>query len=168
MTCTIAYKVCGTFNKSVLGVESAKTVIDHFDGEYAFLRMKAPAKIIMGNYCYRNLAAAYYALCVPEDQRKQFEYLDAKRARKLYKNLPHDDRIEDHLYEAVKSKYEQHPNERQRLLGTAPLEIIYDTSGSHDHVLGRCRCRDCRGKEYQNLYGKVLMRVRDELQRGIK
>ena len=44
-----------------------------------------------------------------------------------------------------------------------PLEIIYDTSGGHDNVLGRCGCKDCQGKKYENLYGKVLMRVREEL-----
>ena len=43
------------------------------------------------------------------------------------------------------------------------LEIIYDTSGSHENVPGCCRCKDSREKEHQNLYGKVLLQVRDEL-----
>ena len=156
-------EICGRYNKSVLGIKDEKTVIDQFVDEYAFLTMKAPAQISIGDYCYQNLASAFYALGTPEEFRSQFEYLDAKKARKLFKSLPHDDRTEEHLYEAVKARYEQHPRERQKLLDTAPLEIIYDTSGSHDNVLGRCRCKDCQGKEYQNLYGKALMRVRDEL-----
>ncbi len=157
--------ICGRFNKSVLGVEDEKTIIDQFDREYAFLTMKAPAQIRIGDYCYQNLASALYALGTSEEHRSQFEYLDAKRARKLFKSLPHDERTEMHLYEAVKARFEQHPRERQKLLDTSPLEIIYDTSGSHDNVLGRCRCKDCQGKEYQNLYGKALMQVRDELQK---
>lgn len=155
--------VCRRFNRVVLGVEDQKTVIDHFEGGYAFLSMKAPAQIRINDFCYQNQAAAFYALCVPEEYRSQFGNLDAKRARKLFKNLPHDDHMEEHLYDSVKVRFEQDEKMRQKLLDTRPLEIIYDTSGSHDNVLGRCRCKDCQGKDYQNLYGKVLMRVRDEL-----
>lgn len=65
----------------------------------------------------------------------------------------------------VKAKYDQHSNEREKLIHTGDKVIIYDTSGSHDNVLGRCRCKECQGKEYLNLYGKVLMRVRAELKK---
>ena len=158
-------EICRRFNRSVLGVKDEKTVIDHFEGEYAYLAMKAPAQIRIGDYCYQNLASAFYALETSEEFRSQYECLDAKKARKLFKSLPHDEKTEEHLYEAVKARYEQHPGELQKLQDTAPLEIIYDTSGSHDNILGRCRCKDCQGKEYQNLYGKTLMRVREELRK---
>ena len=86
----------------------------------------------------------------------------------MFKQLPHleDDPelIAERLYCVVKARYDQHPEEQKKLLNTDSMEIIYDTSGSHDNVLGRCRCEDCQGKEYQNLYGLALMRVRAELQ----
>ena len=156
--------VCGRFNKKILGVEKDVDVIDQFNGKYAFLSMKTPVQIRMNGYCYQNLAAAFYAQSCPENLRGQFEYVDAKRARKLYNKQPHGERTEEQLYEAVKAMYEQNPKERKKLLDTAPLEIIYDTTGSHDNVFGRCRCKDCLDKEYRNLYGKVLMQVRGELQ----
>ena len=156
--------VCGRFNKKILGVEKDVDVIDQFNGKYAFLSMKTPVQIRMNGYCYQNLAAAFYAQSCPENLRGQFEYVDAKRARKLYNKQPHGERTEEQLYEAVKAMYEQNPKERKKLLDTAPLEIIYDTTGSHDNVFGRCRCKDCHGKEYRNLYGKVLMQIRGELQ----
>lgn len=156
--------ICSRFNRMVLGVENDVSVIDQFKGKYAFLRMKTPVQIRMNGRCYQNLAAAFYAQSTPESLRDQFEYLDAKRAWKLYKKLPHNELTENQLYEAVKALYEQNPKEREKLLDTAPLEIIYDTTSSHDNVFGRCRCKDCLGKEYQNLYGKILMQVRDELQ----
>ena len=155
-------EICGKFNKKILGIKDEITVIDRFDGEFAFLSMKVPSRIKIQNYTFQNLTAAFYAQCVQEEYRQQFEYLDAKKARKLFRDLPHDDRLEEHLYESVRAKYEQQPEERKKLLDTAPLDIIYDTSGGHDNVLGKCSCKECRGKEYQNLYGKVLMRVRDE------
>jgi len=65
-----------------------------------------------------------------------------------------------HLYDALKTRFDRHPKKWQLLQNTAPLDIIYDMSGCHDSVLGRCK--DCQGKEHQNLYGKVLIRVRDE------
>ena len=94
----------------------------------------------------------------------RLHYVDAKRARKLYNKQPHGERTEEQLYEAVKAMYEQNPKERKKLLDTAPLEIIYDTTGGHDNVFGRCRCKDCLDKEYLNLYGKVLMQIRGEIE----
>lgn len=92
----------------------------------------------------------------------------ARKARKLWKELPHSEggeaEIEARLYWVVKARFVQHPAEREELLGTGAAEIIYDTTGSHDNTLGHCRCADCQGKEYRNLYGKALMRVGQELQ----
>ena len=158
--------ICEKFNQKVLGIAGEKTVIDAFAGEYAFLSMKTPSEVRIGTRNYPNTAVASYALCVQEADRAQFETLDIKRARKLYASLPHDERGEEQLYTAVKARFDQHPEERRKLAETAPLEIIYDTSGSHDNVLGRCRCQACQGKDYLNLYGKALMRVRDEITSG--
>ena len=72
-------------------------------------------------------------------------------------------KIEERLYHVVRARFGQNSSEREKLLGTGAAEIIYDTTGSHDNTLGRCRCADCQGKEYRNLYGKALMRVRAEL-----
>lgn len=41
--------------------------------------------------------------------------------------------------------------------------IIYDTTGNYDNELGRCLCKACGDKEYRNVYGKVLIHVREEL-----
>lgn len=156
-------EVCARFNKKILGIESSKTVIDRFEGAYAFLSMKAPSEITIGNHTYQNLASAFYALGVAEELRCRFENITAKKARKVYKDLQHDDRIEARLYTAVKAKSEQDPVWRQKLLNTASLRIVYDTTGGHDNVLGRCRCAECSKKDYWNLYGNVLMCVREEL-----
>ena len=158
--------ICRRFTKSLFGITEAKTVIDRFDGEYGFLAMKAPAEIIVDGYVYSNVASAFYALGVPEEYRGQFSWTNARQARKLYKELPHfteEFALENRLYRAAKAKFEQNKKLKEKLLQTGELNIIYDTTGSHDNVLGRCQCKDCQKNEYQNLYGKILMRVREEL-----
>ena len=158
-------KIADKFTRKLFGAPQ-KTLIDQFDGKFSFLAMKAPMKITIDSICYENVGAAYYALNVPEEYRNQFTQLGARRARKLFKQLPHlsisSDLVSERLYRAVKTKYEQHPGQREKLLNTGDKEIIYDTSGSHDNILGHCRCKECKSKGYQNLYGKALMRVRDE------
>ena len=147
-------------------VES-KAVIDRFEGEYAFLSMKAPARIELDGFVYPDTGSAYYALSVPEAYRAQFEALTARKARKLWKELPHlesgETKIEERLYRVVKARFGQDSAARGKLLGTGAAEILYDTTGSHDNALGRCRCADCQGKECRNLYGQALMCVRGEL-----
>ncbi len=160
-------EIAEKFTCALFGVTD-KTVIEQFDGAYAFMDMKAPTIVSLDGVGYEDVGAAYYALSVPAVYRSQFVQLGARRARKLFKQMPHleDDPelIAERLYCVVKAKYDQHPEEQKKLLNTDSMEIIYDTSGSHDNVLGRCRCKDCQGKEYQNLYGLALMRVRAELQ----
>ena len=159
-------EIAEKFTRMLFGTTD-KTLIDKFDDPYAFMAMKAPAAVTLDDVYYEDVGAAYFALSVPEEYRNQFSQLGARRARKLFKQLPHleDDPvlIAERLYRVVKAKYAQHPEVLEKLLNTGSMEIIYDTSGSHDNVLGRCRCKDCQGREYQNLYGKILMRVRDEL-----
>lgn len=108
---------------------------------------------------------------MPAKYRKEFIGLGSRRARKHYKDIPplknDNASIEERLYRVVKAKYEQYPEEFEKLMRTGSLEIIYDTTGSHDNVLGRCRCKECQEKKYYNLYGKLLMWIRSEFQQHI-
>ena len=144
-----------------------RAIIDRFEEEYAFLAMKKPSPILLDCNIYEDIGAAYFALSVPEEYRDRFAGLGSKKARKLYKDLPHledgEEQTDERLYRVVKARYEQHQKDCEKLLNTGSAEIIYDTTGSHDNVLGRCRCKECQGKKYKNLYGKTLMRVREEL-----
>lgn len=153
--------------QTLFGKNTAITEINSFTDEYAFLAMKAFTNISLDGIVYGNVAAAYFAQAVPEEYRWDFTNLNSKQARKHYKGLPHITSMEqckeERLYRAVKAKYEQHSDLLEKLLATGDLSIVYDTTGSHDNELGHCLCKNCRDKEYQNVYGKVLMRVREEL-----
>lgn len=164
-------KIAEKFTQKLFKNAQTVTVIDRFDHEFSFLSMKAPTTVELDGICYEDIGAAYYALSVPAKYRKEFIGLRSRRARKVYKAMPHlesdNGSIEKRLYRIVKAKYQQHAEEREKLVRTGSLDIIYDTSGSHDNVLGRCRCSECKEKEYNNLYGKLLMRIRSEFQQHI-
>lgn len=159
--------ISSKLNQALFGKDTAITEIKNFVGEYAFLAMKASAKISLEDILYGNVTAAYFAQAVPEEYRRDFANLNVRQARKHYKDLPHlesmEERKEERLYCAVRAKYEQHSGLLEKLLATGDLPIVYDTTGSHDNELGHCLCKACRDKEYLNVYGKVLMRVREEL-----
>lgn len=164
--------ISSKLNQAVFGENASITEIKSFVGEYAFLAMKASADITLDDILYENITAAYVAQAVPQEYRWDFTNLTAKQAIKHYKELPHlepmEQRREERLYRAVKAKYEQHSNLLEKLLATGDLPIMYDTTGSHDNELGHCLCKDCRDKEYRNIYGKVLMRVREELRQSLQ
>ena len=156
--------ITGKFSDVLLRRKPEKQVIDQLDKRYAFLSMKAPSVIRIEDHVYNDTVTAFLALCVAEEYRDQFEDIGSKAARKLYNSLPHtataDQDIQMIIEKVTTARFEQHPDLMEKLKGTGDKEIIYDTSGGHDNLLGRCRCDECNGKEYSNLYGKALMKVR--------
>ena len=156
--------ICGKFTDALLRREPDKQVIDQLDKRYAFISMKAPSSISLEGRVYNDTMAAFLAMCVPEEFREQFENIGAKAARKLYGSLPHADlSIEETarvIERVTEARFSQHPDLMEKLKATGDREIIYDTTGGHDNLLGRCRCDECSKKEYHNLYGKALMKVR--------
>lgn len=152
------------------GAEDGAT-IDDFTGEYGFLAMKAPAQIKMDGVTYANLTAAWLAQGVPEAERPGFARCNAHQARRRFRQLPcrpdWEAVSETALRNACRTKFDQNPGLAAKLLATGARPIVYDTTGSHDNLLGRCRCPQCRdGRQAQNRYGVVLMETRNRL-RGV-
>ena len=159
--------ICGKFTDALLRRETEKQVIDQLDKRYAFISMKAPSAISMEGRVYNDTATAFFALCVPEKYLEQFENIGAKAAKKLYGSLPHPDLTTERMAQAIEiataARFSQHPELMEKLKETGDREIIYDTTGGHDNLLGRCRCSACSRMEYHNLYGKALMKVRESI-----
>ena len=97
-----------------------------------------------------------------EDIRLASKPMDAKnmgndRARSDYPLRPDWDAVKDDIMRrAVRAKFEQNPDIRAVLLGTATEELIED---AHNDPYWGCGA-DGKGK---NMLGKILMEVRDEL-----
>lgn len=160
--------ICDRFSRCLFGRSKDNvTQISSFAGEYAFLAPKARSKFLINDVLYDNVVAAYLAQAVPKENRWDFASLNAKKARKHYRELSHlepeEGDKEERLYRVLYAKYNQNTRLREKLLATNDMTIIYDTTGTHDNEFGRCRCKNCQGKAYQNLYGKALMKVRETL-----
>ena len=168
--------ICGKFTFT-LERQETKTIhekahISQLNSKFKDISLKKPAKISIDGYTFNDMRSALYALNSPETYRRQFENTDTKNARKIYKSIPHDEETEEllrkNLRTVILARCTQENAFRQLLLETGDRAIIYDTSGSHDNILGRCSCRECKGKEYQNLYGKELTDVRELLKRDLQ
>ena len=61
-------------------------------------------------------------------------------------------------------KYARHPELAQRLLQTAPMELV-EGNRWHDTFFGRCTCVKCNGVG-ENRLGQILMDVREQLEDG--
>ena len=151
---------------SLFGKEESAEIAE-FTGDHAHLAMKYHAPVCYGGMTYENAQSAWLAQGVPEEYRDQFTPLNAHQARRLMKQLPVTDDWDERriglLYEVCLAKYAGNPPLRDQLTATGTREIIYDTTGAHDNELGRCLCRQCQSVPHQNLFGKILMRVREEL-----
>lgn len=139
----------------------AKRVISGFFGEYRFLSnfWDAPVRIL--GISYKSTEAAYQAGKTDDlTIRELFSHLDPKAAKRMGKTIGlrpgWNDVIKVELMElCLRAKFNI-PHLRSRLISTAPLELI-ETNSWHDTFWGVC---DGKG---QNMMGKLLMNLRDEL-----
>lgn len=69
---------------------------------------------------------------------------------------------EDIMLKALREKFKQ-PNHKQSLLATKDEEIV-EWNTWHDNIWGDCTCQKCRYKMGQNRLGKLLMKLREEIQ----
>ncbi len=147
-----------------------KAFISQLHKKYRAIALKTPCKIRIGDYAFNDMGSALYALNSPEAYRHQFENIGFSNARKIYRNIPHYEEtaelLRKNLRTIILARCRQQNGFIQLLLDTGDRTIIYDTSGSHDNLLGRCRCCECIGKEFHNIYGEELMEVRDLLKKG--
>ena len=156
-------------NKITNGTEELFSDIIKFTGEYSFLSMKYFSQINFIGMQYNNTAAAWLSQAMDEDKRFMFSRATAHQARRLfnlYNNCQNWNIIQyERLYEVCKARFRQNPELAKKLLDTGRRQIIYDTTGSHNNILGSCRCKECRAKEFQNIYGKILMKIREEMRK---
>ena len=167
---TICEKFTFTLERQETKWAREKPFISQLNKQYKALSLKTPVKIRIGDYTFNDMGSALYALNSPEEFRHQFENIGAKNARKIYRAISHYEETEvllrNNLKAIILARCTQQSEFRQLLLSTGDRVIIYDTSGSHNNLLGHCCCRKCKGKEFRNLYGEELMNVRNLMKRN--
>ena len=67
------------------------------------------------------------------------------------------------MKKVVREKFKQNKDCLKELLDTNDMELIEDSTDRHDNMWGYCRCDSCKNIKHQNLLGKILMEIREEL-----
>lgn len=142
-------------------------MINEFRGNYFFLSNFYDKPVTYGGITYANNEAAFQAQKVLDDAIKQkFTNLEPNEAKKLGRKVklrPDWEEVKDDImYQIVKAKFEQNPDLRRKLLATGNQELIEGNTW-HDNHFGNCSCPKCRNTKKENVLGKILMKVREEL-----
>lgn len=148
-------------------------IVDSFTGDYAcfsnFYKMVVPCNVRRERFFY--VENAYQALKA-RDTTEFREIItaptpdEAKRlGRKVKMNTANWDLIKPGvMYMLVELKFFSNPGFGEILKSTGSAYLLNDSTW-HDNYWGDCQCvnPDCAGKG-KNMLGKILMRVRRELQ----
>lgn len=132
-----------------------------FRGELFFLSNLFETKIQIGNFTFENAEAAFQSFKDLKRQ-KEFEKIDGVTAKKLGKKVNLRNNWTDVKIEIMELVLkEKFSNEilKQKLIATGDLELI-ETNHWKDFFWGVCE-----GKG-RNELGKILMKIRGELQNG--
>ena len=139
-----------------------KEGITKFTGQYEFLSLEFPCKILYEDEEYATAAVLFYAMRADNKRaRIRIARLSPLKARSkslaLPENPDYDDNREDYLYKANKAKFDSNPTLKALLIKTHPKELV-NTVTHFDDWIGVSN-RNGKGK---NALGKSLMKLRDE------
>lgn len=136
-------------------------VIAGFRGQFYFLSNFYAVPVKYKNITYQNSEAAFQAQkCMTEEEKRSFEHIDPAEAKKLGRRVQmrpdwNDIKFEE-MHAIVKAKFEQNPEILQKLLETEDAYIQEENTWG-DRIWGTVHGAG------QNLLGKILMLVREEL-----
>lgn len=134
-------------------------VIDVFRDKNFFLSNFYTAPVYYQGLWFENSEAAFQSAKCPE-RMEEFCGLNPSEAKKLGRKMhlrdDWEEVKEDVMYDVCKAKFTQNPDLALRLIHTGDAELIEGNTWG-DKVWGVC---DGVG---QNLLGKILMRIRDEV-----
>lgn len=143
------------------------SVINVFDGEFAFLSNFYEHPFMFDGKIYRTAEHAFQAMkAVNEHDRDLIAKAEtpgkAKRlGRKIQLRSDWEQVKEIYMLDIVRAKFAD-ADLGQRLINTFPAELVEGTTW-HDNIWGNCTCDKCRNIEGKNYLGKILMSVRQDL-----
>ena len=137
--------------------------ISKFQKEYRWLSNFWPCLVTYDGITFNSSEAAYQASKTESPElRKEFENISAGEAKLKGQSLaairPDWDEVKPRvMYKVCKSKFDQNPELREKLIETGEAELIEGNDWG-DTYWGVCN------GEGENMLGKILMRLRSEYQ----
>ena len=144
------------------------SIINRFDGEYAFLSNFAHRPIIIKGKTWVTVEHIFQAAkTLDEDIREQIRLAStpviAKQMGRTVQIRSDWEQIKQEvMLKSVRLKFRLHPGLKEKLLSTKDAVLI-EGNRWHDNIWGDCRCSRCRKIKGKNLLGKILMQVREEV-----
>ena len=138
--------------------------INHFRGEYAFLSNFWEVPVTYKGLTYGSNEAAFQAQkCMTEEEKMEFTALRPSASKKLGRRVqlrPDWEEVKVGIMEEiVRAKFTQNEDLKWRLIGTGDA-CLEEGNTWHDTCWGV----DAKTGEGLNHLGKILMKVRKELQ----
>ncbi len=137
-----------------------------FRGSFDFLSNFYPTKVDVDGVCYQNAEAAFQAQkCVEMADRAAFAGLSAAKAKRMGRQVtlrPDWDKVRlAVMEEIIRAKFTQNSDLAARLVATGTMPLAEGNAWG-DTFWGV----DAKTGEGENNLGKILMKIREELQAG--
>lgn len=141
-------------------------MITSFRDKYFFLSNFYEVPVIFDGIKYQNNEAAFQAQkCIDPKERLQFSELNPSEAKKLGRRVElrsdWEDVKVDLMRKIVFAKFTQNPDLTLELLNTKDEELV-EGNNWNDKIWGKVN------GEGQNLLGKILMEVREEIRSKVR
>jgi len=144
-------------------------IIEKFRGANRFLSNFYSCPVIFENLKYSSAEHAYQAAKTPDlNIRKNISKLNspvkAKAAGYKINLRPDWENIKIFtMYQICKAKFEQNEELLGKLFKTEDFKLIEGNTW-HDNFWGDCSCEKCKDIPGKNYLGKILMKIRKELE----
>ena len=146
-------------------------MINHFEGKYSFLSNFYQSTITDGNLMFPTVEHMFQA--AKTINMAEYEKIACARTPNEAKYLGRHCTIrkdweevkEQVMYKALVEKFSI-PELQKALLATGDEELI-EGNYWHDNTWGDCYCDHCKDIKGQNLLGKLLMQIREEIKSSI-
>lgn len=142
-----------------------------FRGELAFLSNFYSCSFLWGGIIYPSSEHAFVAAKTLDLDTREFisklatPAIAKKYGRSLKLRPDWEAQKYNLMLDILKCKFNQNPDLYEKLLVTGDTELV-ELNEWHDNIWGNCTCNRC-GNKGQNLLGKALMYVREELKLGV-
>ena len=143
-------------------------MIRAFNNQYKWLSNFSPVALRVNGLSFPTLEHAYqaYRATNEEDREKIRTALTPGQAKRIAHSVEQDPEFPARRVEIMTKLLEakfRKPKLKAKLKATGKQELV-EGNNWHDNFYGNCLCRPCATITGHNMLGKLLMKIRDEVE----